>query len=898
MLIRRAVNLFKLTPEQGHFLRKHVATVAFWPSTCIIVALLMMMLLVSLYQSARQHHEAQAQTAARQLSEVYAQQIARAVGEIDHITALLRSNWEQSSGRFRLDQIRARDSFIDMRLAAVTLIDRDGIIVSSTMPGAVGMSVTDRAYFRFHRVNAAPDMLIGVPLPGRIMDKEIITFTRRLATASGEFDGVICASVGTPFMTSFANASTLGQRGMLAILGADGITRSAKIGNRVDSLLEPEVIPRLGTKLLAPTTSPADPGLFLDHDARFIAGTAVPQYPLHAVVGLSLADVALTLEATRSSYIGIAAAGCVVLLLFAIAATVMAVRIAWRKHREEVIRNTYRIATEGANEGFYMWGPVYGRNGEVLDYELVDCNAKGAELYGRQRSDILGVRLRSLYKGELLDELLALVPKIMETGFHDDEFRTNAGSVATPEWISRRFVRAADGIAVTLRDISERKRMEQETARLAEHDALTGLPNRHWLAGYLPLALARAAEGSRALAVLFVDLDGFKNINDSLGHGAGDTLLHAAARRIRGVLRPADSVARFGGDEFVIVIEGLVSDDDAAEVATRVSHSVSQPFEILGRQCKIGASIGISLYPRDGADAETLIRNADIGMYSAKSEAKGQHRFFSADLYRQLQHRLDTERELAAAIEEDQFIVHYQPRVNTHSGELVGMEALVRWQHPEKGLLYPGAFIDIAEASNLIVQLGEVVMDKVCAQLAQWQAEGRALVPVSVNASARQFDEGRVKDLCIRALRRHGIDARYIEIELTESIMANNAQQVFEELRSLHEIGVPVHLDDFGTGYSSLAALHKLDVDVLKVDRAFTAQLGAAQEGEVFFSAIVSMARALGMRVIAEGVETPQQLAVLQRLGCDEVQGYLVSRPLPAAEVVRFYGQRTLPALA
>jgi diguanylate cyclase (GGDEF)-like protein len=852
----------------------------------------MWLLLASLYRSAQGHHENSAQLASRQLSEVYAQQIARTIGEIDHITALLKSDWERSDGRFRLDHVSGADAFVDTSIASISLIDRNGIIVSSTLRSAAGMSVQDRGYFQFHQANAAPGLHIGAPLPGRFMDKEIVTFSRRLSRPDGEFAGVICASTGTHFLTGFANASTLGQHGILALVGDDGLTRAAKIGSRADSLLHPSVVPRSGARLLAPAAALAEPGLFLDGEARYIGASEVPKYALHTVVGLSREDAYIPLQATRTSYIEIGLGGTATLLLFAIAASVMSVRMAWRTHRENVVRQTYRIATEGANEGFYMWGPVYGRNDEVIDYELVDCNEKGAELYGRRRRDILGARLGSLYKGRLLQELVALVPKIMQTGFHDDEFRTNEESMAVPEWISRRFVRSGDGIAVTLRDISERKRLEQETARMAEHDALTGLPNRHWLAGYLPLALQRAADGGRTLAVLFVDLDGFKKVNDSWGHSTGDKLLHAVARRVRGVLRPADSVARFGGDEFIIVLEGVASDDSAAEVAMRISEAMSEPFDILGRQCKIGTSIGISLFPRDGNDAETLIRNADIGMYTAKSESKGQYRFFSNDLYQRLQHHLETERELLQAIERDEFVVHYQPRVAAATGRLAGMEALVRWQHPQKGLLLPGSFIGIAESSNLIVQLAEIVMDKVCAQLAQWRAMGYATAPVSVNASARQFDEGKVRDLCIRSLRRHGIPAELIEIELTESIMANNAQQVYEELQALHAIGVSVHLDDFGTGYSSLSALHKLDVDVLKVDRAFTAQLGLGQEGEVFFGAIVSMAKALGMRVIAEGVETPQQLEILRRLGCDEVQGYLICKPLPAGEVTWFYEEQ------
>jgi hypothetical protein len=264
----RAANRFGLTPEARRFLRKHAAIVAFWPLICALLAILMWLLLLSLYRSARSYHEEQALLASRQLAEVYAQQIARTIGEIDHVSALLKGDWERSGGRFRLDHASSTDAFVDTGVAAISLIDRNGIIVSSTLPGAVGMPVRDRGYFAFHRDNAAPGLHIGEPLPGRFMDKEIVTFSRRLSQSDGGFDGVICIATGTPFLAGFANASTLGQHGILALVGADGLTRAAKIGSRADSLLQPAVVPRAGARLLAAMAQPAAAGLFLDGEGR------------------------------------------------------------------------------------------------------------------------------------------------------------------------------------------------------------------------------------------------------------------------------------------------------------------------------------------------------------------------------------------------------------------------------------------------------------------------------------------------------------------------------------------------------------------------------------------------------------------------------------------------------
>lgn len=889
MLFNSLVHRFRLTAEKKRFIKQNLLATLTWPAVCLVLGVLLCALLSSLLHSTRRNLERNACAEAEHLSVTYAQQIGRTIGELDHITALLKSSWEHSAGAFRLEDMQKETSFVDTAMVGISLINRDGIIVSSTLPGAVGLSVRDRDYFQFHQTNRSADLHIGPPLASRLGDKEIVTFTRRLALPNGDFNGIISASTGTQLLAEFANKSTLGATGILALVGNDGIVRAAKIGSKIESVLHPAVIRESVFGYGISAAGISESSLFRDREKRYLKAEPVPGYPLYAVVGLGQADILMPLRNTTSTYLQIGLGGICVLALFAAVAFVMSVRLAWRKHREETVRQTYRVATEGANEGFYMWRPIYGKEDEVADFELVDCNEKGAELYGSQRKDILGARLRALYSGELMEQLLALAPKIMDTGFHEDEFETVNESMAQSVWVYRKFVRTGDGIAVTLRDITERKRIEQERSQLAERDSLTTLPNRHWLSTYLPAALGRAASQAQTLAILFVDLDKFKNINDSWGHSTGDKLLHAVANRIRSVLRPEDSIARFGGDEFIVLLEGIVRANDAAEVAKRIGAALEEPFNILQRECIVGASIGISLYPRDGTDAETLIRNADIAMYTAKSEAKGHYRFFDQHLFASIQQRLETERQLVQAIEADQFVVHYQPRVNVRSGVLVGMEALVRWVHPERALVYPSEFISIAENSGLILQLGELVMEKVCRQLAQWRAEGLPIVPVSVNASAKQFNEGKVKGLCISALARHDLPASLIEVELTESTMVNNAQQVFDELRALHALGVSVHLDDFGTGYSSLSILHKLDVDVLKVDQAFTAQLGKTTEGEIFFRAIISMAKALGMRIIAEGVETHEQLQLLHELGCDEIQGYLISKPLPADEVSRLY---------
>jgi diguanylate cyclase (GGDEF)-like protein len=545
-----------------------------------------------------------------------------------------------------------------------------------------------------------------------------------------------------------------------------------------------------------------------------------------------------------------------------------------------------------------MASAIRDRQGQIVDFRIVDCNERGAFFYGMQRQALLGRRLSLIDSGLFGPDLVSTYRKAMETGFHEDDRRMPTDNRLNISWGHRRLVRVGNGLAVTLQDISERKAYEVQMERLANEDSLTGLPNRHWFLHFMPDALVQARVDQTQLAVLFIDLDEFKHVNDSQGHAVGDQLLKAAAQRLSSLLRPSDHVVRFGGDEFIVLLRPSDGDLQVATVAERIVAAFAKPFSIGDDVQSVGASVGISVFPRDGADAETLIKHSDIAMYSGKTEGKGQFRFFDPSLSVMVKSRAQLKHQLIEAIEADQFLLYYQPRVDTRTGELLSMEALLRWRHPVLGMIPPGDFIPLAESSGLILPIGEMVIEKACAQLALWKQQHARLVPVSINVSPKQFMRGGVKQQLAAALERNGIAPSLLEVEITESAMMGDHDEVIAELAAMRTLGVKLHVDDFGTGYSSLSQLQRLKMDVLKVDRAFTAELGTSKEGKVFFQAIVSMAHALGMSVVAEGVETAQQLSILRALECNEVQGYFISRPVAAHQMLVLMGQRFLFAPA
>ncbi len=426
---------------------------------------------------------------------------------------------------------------------------------------------------------------------------------------------------------------------------------------------------------------------------------------------------------------------------------------------------------------------------------------------------------------------------------------------------------------------------EEKLNYLAYHDVLTGLPSRTLFLDRLAQALTNAHRHGDRLGVLFIDLDHFKNVNDSLGHHAGDILLKQVADMFSACMREGDTVARLGGDEFAVILESMAAEDDAWIVSQKILKLMTTPLTIEGHELLVSCSIGIALFPKDGEDAKALLQSADGALYLAKNKGRNNAQFCTAEMNAKALERLTLENELRQAINRHEFLLHYQPRVDIVSGEITGMEALVRWQHPVQGLLYPTEFIPVAEESGLIVPLGEWVLRTTCEQNKAWQRAGLKPVSVAVNLSARQFKQQDLVELVTRILQETELDPSYLELELTESMVMQNVEATIATLNQFKAIGVKLSIDDFGIGYSSLNYLKHFPIGFLKIDRSFVRDVTTNRDDAIIAKIIISMAHDLGLKVIAEGVETEEQKSFLSLHSCDEMQGYFFSTPIPAEEL-------------
>ncbi len=511
------------------------------------------------------------------------------------------------------------------------------------------------------------------------------------------------------------------------------------------------------------------------------------------------------------------------------------------------------------------------------------------------------------------DETVGQTPNLLNSGRHERRFYKRmweqilAGQVFNDVFVNRRKngslyyeaktitpVTGPDGQVInfisTGKDVTEQMETQAQLRFLAEHDMLTELPNRQVLLDRIRQSLARARRRKRLVAVLFMDLDQFKYINDSLGHEVGDELLVQIARRLLAQVREGDTVARFGGDEFVIVADDLATADEITAIADKLLKALAPTFKFNGMEFYVTASIGISVFPGDGPDSETLLRNADNAMYRAKESGRNAYRFYSGDMSARAFERLTLESSLRNALERDQFELFYQPQVRVRDRSVTGMEALLRWNHPEFGIVSPAEFIPLLEETGLILPVGNWVLQQACAQMRRWLDEGIVRGRMAVNISARQFTDAGFLHTVQRTLESCALEAERLELEMTESIFLRESQATSDMLRALDGLGVTLAIDDFGTGYSSLSYLKRFPIRTLKIDRSFIRDITEDPDDEALSAAILAMAQRLDLRVVAEGVETEAQLQMLRTFGCELVQGFLFSRPLAAPEMELYLG--------
>ena len=878
------------------FTRRHFFQILVWPAFCAVAATVLWILVFSTLDDDRNQIEHNMLNQAGALSTAVAAGVSLSVLHMDELCKSLQAQSEHG----RVSSAKVRELAVGTALNSQWLVlagitDRHGHLIAASTSAAIP-SLAEQDYFLFHENQLERGLHITRQQRSVITGEPEIAFTRRIDDRDGRFNGVVVVSARPAYLTSFYDERTFGKRGYLGVRGFNGELYAATMGGSpvATPLLDvpPGADTKNGSRLLVNRE-------WLARDEKgLVAWQSVAPFPLFVVIGLAEREALLHYSVMADTYLAGAKAASWFLLVCAVTGTLAMMLLVWRQQQAQETRDAYRLATESAHEGFFFFRALYDEAGQIVDFVIEDCNQTGAALGGVTRDQLIGVRLSAL--PEITDFIvpadlpsqIAVGTKAMAAGIYEDEWSAASVSSFRGLCLHRKMVRFGNGLAITLRDISAAKAHEKSLLAMAHEDALTKLPNRHWLMTFLPGAIERARQSAVQLALFFIDIDNFKQVNDTLGHAAGDALLHIAAMRLKSELRPGDSLARLGGDEFTIVLEAIVDRRDAQLVAERIVESFKYPVELSNGKALIGSSIGISLYPTDGQDTDTLLRYADIAMYAAKSAGKGRYCFYETHQYQTLLNRITSQEALENAVLRDQFVMHYQPRLNCASGQICGIEALVRWQCPERGLLAPAEFIPLAETTGLILLLGKMVMEKVCAQIEQWGKMKLPMVPVSFNVSASEFNLGDVRSELALCIERHHIQPAALEIELTETMLVDGKSDAVNAMTALRGMGVKCLVDDFGTGFSSLSQLQRFDTDVLKIDQSFTSELGRTGKGETFIRAIISMAHALGMGVVAEGVETIEQLHLLQTLGCEEVQGFYMCPPVPALRMASLLNQR------
>jgi diguanylate cyclase (GGDEF)-like protein/PAS domain S-box-containing protein len=780
-------------------------------------------------------------------------------------------------------------------LDGLRVTDAQGLLAYGTHVNPQSrLSVADRDYFQRLRERPDAGLVISRPLQGRITGKWVINFSRAIRRPDGSFAGTVHGSVPlTHFIEQFIPLQ-VGAKGSFTLFDADFrlIVRHPSPKGLGDGVGMPFGSPELRGLI----GRGHDSGIYkassiIDQVERISSFRRVTGTDLYLVLGV--ADDDYLAGWREEKYKAIA-----VVLIFMLASLGVAylIRRAWRNQSAAVraLEHAYRTldAEKQLNQTIIRSSPfaIYTRDRRGI---VTAWNPAAEKLFGWRAEQIVGQPLLSVPPGkeretlDLRDRVLGgenIIGLEVQRQRRDGTLFDLSTTLAPLRDASGQVT----GYLAIASDITERKAAERQIEFLAYRDVLTGLPNRQLLLDRFGQAVAHAERSQSKVALLFLDLDNFKTINDSLGHAVGDALLQEIARRLEECVREGDTISRQGGDEFLIVLSDLVGTESVPPVLIKIRERLQASFMVDSHELTTSASIGVALYPDDGRDFETLLKKADTAMYRAKDAGRNHYRFFDEQMNVEAVEHLRLKSGLRRALAQDEFELHYQPQFELASGRVIGAEALLRWRHPEDGMIPPARFIPVAEDSGLIVPIGEWVIHEACRQAMAWRAEGLPPLVMAVNLSAVQFRRGDMEQTIARALQATGFDPHLLELELTESILIRDTESVLSSVRQLKQLGVKLSIDDFGTGYSSLSYLKRFDVDKLKIDQGFIRDLANDPDDAAIVRAIVQMGASLNLRTLAEGVEDAATLALLREFACDEAQGYHFAQPMPAQAFAGF----------
>ena len=814
-----------------------------------------------------------------ELAETYEAQVVRALREIDQSLRFVQYTHQRANGVVDLESLRTRGLLLPELLFVTSVADATGQIVASTHASRPG-AVDNLDWFASQRLGDG-GVAVGRPVQDADGDWKL-HFSRRLEGPGGAFAGVVVVAVSASYFVSGYEPSKLGERGVLALLGTDGILRARRSGDHVTSGTPVNYRALVPAQANGPPEAAESP---VDGLRRYASARELFDFPVAVVVGLAEDEQLAAVAASARTYLGRAAVGSLVILLVLAGLARMSMKATEFRRRAEAALHLRHRAIESSVTALVI--ASLQRPGLPIEY----ANPAFERITGYRADEALGRDGTFLLAGDTeqpgVQEIQAALRERREGHAILRNYRKDGSLFWNDFYMApvRNDAGEVTHYVGVMNDVTDSKNYEEQLAHQANFDTLTGLANRNLLHDRLHQAVAGARRNGGTVATILLDLDNFALVNDSLGHTVGDELLRAVAARLRACVRETDTVARLGGDEFVLVLAGQKAEAslveaDVTALLEKVLEQVAQPVNVGGRETRPTCSIGVAIAPQDGADEDTLLRNADAAMYRAKELGRNRFQFFTADVHERIRRRMELETSLRLALERDEFELHYQPQVCLKQGGIVGAEALLRWRHPEKGMVGPAQFIGFAEETGLIVPIGEWVLRRACRQNKAWQEAGLPPIPVAVNMSAKQCEQQDVDEVVRRALRESGLDPKYLELEITESLSMANPDESVPLMNRLKETGVALSIDDFGTGFSNLSYLRRFPVDRLKIDLSFVREITSDPSSLAISEAIITMSHSLNMQVIAEGVETAGQLELLGARDCDSIQGYFFSPPV------------------